>query len=107
MRVADLSLIADAMTRLRAEPPATRGGLSVDTVDDLAAGSATLPPTEGLRFRLADSARVVVRPSGTEPKLKCYLEVVVPVTDGVDAARIAAAGRLDAIRSDLAAALEL
>jgi len=107
MRVADLSLIGNAMARLRAEPPAMLGGLSVDTVDDLAAGSDTLPPTEGLRFRLAEDARVVVRPSGTEPKLKCYLEVVVPVTDGVDAARIAAAGRLDAIRSDLAAALDL
>jgi phosphomannomutase len=107
VRVADLGLIADAMARLRAEPPATLGGLPVETVDDLAAGSATLPPTEGLRFRLADSARVVVRPSGTEPKLKCYLEVVVPVSDGVDAARIAAAGRLDAIRADLATTLAL
>jgi phosphomannomutase len=49
---------------------------------------------------------VIVRPSGTEPKIKCYLEVVVPVEDhddgAVDAARIAAAGRLDAIRTDLA-----
>jgi phosphomannomutase len=106
-RVADLSLIASAMTRLRAEPPAMLGGLTVEGIDDLAAGSASLPPTDGLRFRLSDRARVVVRPSGTEPKLKCYLEVVVPVTDGVDAARIAAAGRLDAIRSDLAAALHL
>jgi phosphomannomutase len=107
VRVADLGLIASAMTRLRAEPPAVLGGLAVEGVDDLAAGSATLPPTDGLRFRLADRARVVVRPSGTEPKLKSYLEVVVPVTDGVDAARIAAAGRLDAIRSDLAAVLDL
>ncbi len=48
--------------------------------------------------RLADRARVIVRPSGTEPKVKCYLEVVIPVEpeDGVDAARIAAVGRLDA-----------
>ena len=64
-----------------------------------------LPPTDGLRFTLADRARVIVRPSGTEPKVKCYLEVVVPVEvgteDGVDAARISAVGRLDAIRSDL------
>ena len=69
-----------------------RGG-----VDDLDLGSEpTCPPTDGLRYRLADGARVVVRPSGTEPKLKCYLEVVVPVeavdagggTDAVDAARI-------------------
>jgi phosphomannomutase len=50
----------------------------------------------------------VVRPSGTEPKLKCYLEVVVPVPDGragLPAARAAAAGRLDALRADLAARL--
>ena len=51
-------------------------------------------------------ARVVVRPSGTEPKLKCYLEVVVPVDPeaGVDAARISAAARLDALRDDIKAA---
>jgi phosphomannomutase len=65
-----------------------------------------LPPTDGLRYRLADEARVLVRPSGTEPKLKCYLEVVVPVDPetGVDAARISAAGRLDALRDDIVAA---
>jgi phosphomannomutase len=49
---------------------------------------------------------VIVRPSGTEPKLKCYLEVVVPVDAGagVDAARISAAARLDALRDDIKAA---
>ena len=111
VRVTDLSLIADAMERLRSAPPTTLGGLAVEGVDDLAAGSADLPPTEGLRFRLAEDARVVVRPSGTEPKIKGYLEVVVPVDaaeeGGVDAARISAAGRLDAIRGDLAAAAGL
>ena len=110
-RVTDLSAIAGAMSRLRAAPPTSLGGLAVEQVDDLTAGSGDLPPTEGLRYRLADGARVVVRPSGTEPKLKFYLEVVVPVEEGepggVDAARIAATGRLDAIRSDLAAALGL
>jgi phosphomannomutase len=81
----------------------------VEQVDDLALGSADLPPTDGLRFRLADGARVVVRPSGTEPKLKCYLEVVVPVDEeaGVDAARISAAARLDALGRDIEAALGL
>jgi phosphomannomutase len=111
VRVTELSLIADAMARLRTAPPSSLGGLAVEQVDDLAEGGPDLPPTEGLRFRLADGARVVVRPSGTEPKLKCYLEVVVPVEDAddgaVDAARIAATGRLDAIRGDLSAALGL
>src|SRR6476659_2625289 len=110
-RVTDLSLIAAAMERLRSAPPATLGGLKVERVDDLAKGSAELPPTDGLRFTLAEDARAIVRPSGTEPKIKCYLEVVVPVAageeDGVDAARISAAGRLDAIRGDLPAAAGL
>ncbi len=119
VRVTDLAEIDAAMQRLRSAPPSTLGGLTVEQVDDLAEGSAELPPTEGLRYRLADGARVVVRPSGTEPKLKCYLEVVVPVEQagagagdgagadesaGVDAARISAAGRLDALAGDIRAA---
>ena len=108
VRVDDLSQIAAMLDRLGSSPPPSLGGLAVEGVDDLSAGSAHVPPTPGLRFRLADHARVVVRPSGTEPKLKCYLEVVVPVDEhdpeGVDAARISAAGRLDAIRGDLRAA---
>jgi phosphomannomutase len=107
IRVSDLSLIGQAMESLRSAPPASLGGLRVERVDDLALGSADLPPTDGLRYSLADQARVVVRPSGTEPKLKCYLEVVVPVAPGEDvgAARISAAGRLDAIKGDLKQAL--
>ncbi|MFC7495086.1 MULTISPECIES: phospho-sugar mutase [unclassified Nocardioides] len=106
VRVTDLDEIAAAMSRLRKHPPTELGGLAVERIDDLIEGSADLPPTDGLRYRLADGARVIVRPSGTEPKLKCYLEVVVPVDpeDGVDAARIAAAGRLDALRAGIKAA---
>jgi phosphomannomutase len=109
VRVTDVSLIGDAMARLRSQVPTSLGGLSVERIEDLEKGSESLPPTDGLRYRLAQSARVVVRPSGTEPKIKCYLEVVLPVDpeDGVDAARIAAAGRLDAIRTDLARAAGL
>lgn len=114
VRVSDLSQITDAMARLRTSPPRQLGGLRVDQVDDLATGSEDLPATEGLRYRLAENARVIVRPSGTEPKIKCYLEVVVAVEagadsghDAVDAARISAAGRLDAIRADLATAAGL
>ncbi|PVG84894.1 phosphomannomutase [Nocardioides gansuensis] len=109
VRFTDLTGIASAMQRLREIPPETLGGLAVEHVDDLALGSAHLPPTDGLRYTLADGARVIVRPSGTEPKLKCYLEVVIAVDpeDGVDAARIAAAGRLDAIKADFRAAAGL
>lgn len=106
VRVTDLGIIAAAMERLRATPPTELGGLAVLEAEDLAVGSAALPSTDGLRYRLADGARVIVRPSGTEPKIKCYLEVVVPVEptadgeparDAVDAARIVAATRLDAL----------
>jgi phosphomannomutase len=106
VRVTDLAEIAAAMERLRSNPPSSLGGLAVEQVDDLSLGSADLPPTEGLRYRLASGGRVIVRPSGTEPKLKAYLEVVVAVNpeDGVGAARISAAGRLDALRNDVKAA---
>jgi phosphomannomutase len=73
VRVSDLEAIPRMMAALRQDPPKQLGGLAVQRVDDLSQGSETLPPTDGLRFVL-DGARVVVRPSGTEPKLKCYLE---------------------------------
>ncbi|WP_420846338.1 phospho-sugar mutase [Nocardioides ferulae] len=108
VRVTDLALITAAMQRLRATPPTTLGGLAVEGADDLALGSADLPPTDGLRYRLAGGARVVVRPSGTEPKLKCYLEVVVPVAGrDVTAARATAAARLTALKDDLRGVLAL
>jgi len=104
-RVDDLSLIVAAMDRLRNTPPAALGGLTVEQVEDLSEGVGGLPPTEGLRYRLAGGARVVVRPSGTEPKLKCYLEVVIGVEgDDVAAARKTAAAGLAAIKTDLATA---
>jgi phosphomannomutase len=108
VRVDDLALIADAMTRLRTTPPATLGGHTVERIDDLNEGAGGLPPTDGLRFHLSDGARVVVRPSGTEPKLKCYLEVVVPVPAGdVPAARAVATGDLAAIKTALSTTLSL
>lgn len=105
VRVEDLSLIADAMRRLREQPPTELAGLPVTRAEDLTRGTDRLPPTDGLRYTL-DGARVVVRPSGTEPKLKCYLEVVVPVSAhaGLAAARARAAGLLAAIKRDLSAA---
>jgi phosphomannomutase len=105
VRVEDLSLIADAMRRLREHPPTRLAGLPVTRADDLNQGTDRLPPTDGLRYVL-DGARVIVRPSGTEPKLKCYLEVVVPVAThaGLPAARAKAADLLATIKRDLSAA---
>jgi len=107
VRVADLSLISDAMTRLRAAPPSEVAGLAVESFEDLAAGAGGLPPTDGVRLRLAEGTRVIVRPSGTEPKLKCYLEVVVPVTSDVEASRLVAEHRLAALKAGMAEALGL
>ncbi|MFR9789405.1 phospho-sugar mutase [Streptomyces sp. MB22_4] len=105
VRVQDLSLIADAMRRLREQPPARLAGLAVTRAEDLTKGTETLPPTDGLRYTL-DGARVIVRPSGTEPKLKCYLEVVVPVPAHADlpTARTRARALLDSLKRDLSAA---
>ncbi|MET7378227.1 phospho-sugar mutase [Streptomyces sp. NPDC005526] len=105
VRVEDLSLIADAMRRLREQPPTELAGLPITRSEDLTRGTDRLPPTDGLRYTL-DGARVVVRPSGTEPKLKCYLEVVVPAAAHTDlpAARTRAADLLTTIKRDLATA---
>ncbi|MFJ4014151.1 phospho-sugar mutase [Streptomyces sp. NPDC090026] len=111
VRVEDLGVIARAMDTLRTAPPVSLAGLRVSSAEDLAEGSGGLPPTDGLRYHLTGefSARVIVRPSGTEPKLKCYLEVVVPVADrgALGAARERAASVLAAVKRDLAAAAGL
>lgn len=106
-RVSDLSLITNAMSRLRTDPPATLGNLPVRRADDLARGDGGLPPTDGLRYLLEGGARVVIRPSGTEPKLKCYLEAVVPVTTTPAQARARAGEQLASIRTDLETRLAL
>ncbi|MET7712620.1 phospho-sugar mutase [Streptomyces sp. NPDC005407] len=108
VRVEDLSIIANAMRALRERPPAVLAGLRVAVAEDLNRGTDKLPPTDGLRYYLDGefNARVIVRPSGTEPKLKCYLEVVVPVADASElaSARERATEVLEGIKRDLAAA---
>jgi phosphomannomutase len=99
IRVEELALIADAMRRLRAGPPTAFGAARVERTDDLLAGGGGLPPSDVLRYRLAAGARVIIRPSGTEPKIKAYLEVVEPVSDDLRDARSAATTRLDALES--------
>ncbi|MCK1795641.1 phospho-sugar mutase [Streptomyces sp. XM4193] len=111
VRVSDLSLIAAGMRRLRTDPPRALAGLTVTAADDLSTGSAGLPPTDGLRYQLSgtSAARVIVRPSGTEPKLKCYLEVVVPVAELAELpeARAKADQVLARLKTDIASAADI
>ena len=103
VRVSDLAQTDTLMSRLRAEPPTTVAGVDVARVDDLAEGDGGLPPTEGLRYHLADRSRVIVRPSGTEPKVKVYLEVIEPVAGpaSLGESRAVAETRLARVRADL------
>ena len=94
----------EIMAGLRAAPPTELGGQPVLDVTDLGRGGP-LPPSDVLIFRLLGS-RLVVRPSGTEPKLKCYLEVVEPVAEaGLVAARRRAAIRMAPLRAAAATLL--
>ncbi|MFI0940636.1 phospho-sugar mutase [Streptomyces sp. NPDC021020] len=111
VRVDDLAVITAAMARLRAHPPTELAGLTVTSAEDLREGAGGLPPTDGLRYHLAgegvSAVRVVVRPSGTEPKVKCYLEVVLPPTADLAPARARAAALLAALKPALAEAAGL
>ncbi|GCE76169.1 phospho-sugar mutase [Cellulomonas biazotea] len=115
-RFTDLADIAATVERLRTAPPRQVAGVHVTSVVDLAAGTEDdrggLPPTDGLRLFTSDGTRVIVRPSGTEPKVKCYLEVVEPVPAGADDdavghARRVARTRLDAVAADVRTLLGL
>lgn len=79
LRVDDVSVIARIMAALRAAPPAEIGGVAVERFEDLLepgdGAEGEVPPADVLRLWLADGSRVIVRPSGTEPKLKAYLDV--------------------------------
>ena len=107
VRVSDLGRITDIMQRLRANPPASIAGIGVVGMDDLEEPTDGLPPTDGLRFSLVGGARIIVRPSGTEPKIKCYFEVIEN-TNGADlqTARASAARRMEALRHAVAPWLE-
>jgi phosphomannomutase len=103
VRHADPRARARVIERLLAETPPELGGKRVHGAHDLSHPGDGLPPTEGARLQLA-GGRIVVRPSGTEPKLKAYLEVTIAadvVARDVRAARRDAAGQLDRIATDL------
>jgi phosphomannomutase len=76
IRVSDMSAITRLLAGLRQNPPQEIAGRAVESIDDLAAPKDGLPPTDGLRIWLAGGIRIIVRPSGTEAKMKCYIEVI-------------------------------
>jgi phosphomannomutase len=78
IRVSDMGAIAALLAGLRKNPPREIAGKDVESIDDLAAPTDGLPPTDGLRIWLAGGVRIIIRPSGTEAKLKCYIEVITP-----------------------------
>lgn len=115
-RFADLSLIGATVTRVLEAPPSSLVGSPVVEAVDLVLGTDEerfgLPPTEGLRLVAADGTRVIIRPSGTEPKVKCYLEVIQPVDpdapdEDVATARVEARRRLEVLKDELREALGL
>ncbi len=109
IRVEDVSAIGAMMTRLRNDPPAHFDGSPIAELADLSVGSEDLPATEGMAYWTDNDTRVIIRPSGTEPKLKCYLEVIVPVAgpEHLSPARVEAQRALAAVVLDVKAALGL
>jgi phosphomannomutase len=76
IRVNNLALISTLMTKLRSNSASEIAGFKVLAMEDLSKPNNSLPPTDGLRFTLEKNIRIIIRPSGTEPKIKCYIEIV-------------------------------
>lgn len=85
IRVSDMSAITRLLAGLRQTPPKEIAGRAVESIDDLAAPKDGLPPTDGLRIWLAGGIRIIVRPSGTEAKMKCYIEVITKTAEESEA----------------------
>jgi phosphomannomutase len=89
LRVSDLAEIPRLMQRMREQPPAHIGTVAVTSIDDFADGFAQFPANDILRIWTEEGSRVIVRPSGTEPKLKVYIDA--SSNDGTARERQAAA----------------
>lgn len=85
IRVSDMSAITRLLAGLRQTPPKEIAGRAVESIDDLASPKDGLPPTDGLRIWLAGGIRIIVRPSGTEAKMKCYIEVITKTSGDSEA----------------------
>jgi phosphomannomutase len=105
LRFSDLSEIPRVMNTVRANPPQAVGGLAVRQIDDFEHGFSDFGPNDILRIWMDDGSRIVIRPSGTEPKLKVYIDA--SSTDGTATERMtraqATVDRLDAGMRELLA----
>jgi phosphomannomutase len=81
IRVADMKAITVLLSSLRSKPPVQIAGIAIEKIDDLSAPTDGLPPTDGLKIWLAGGIRIIIRPSGTEAKLKCYIEVITKTSE--------------------------
>lgn len=100
IRVNSISDVTKLMGGLRSNPPIEIAGRAVESIDDLEKPTNDLPPTDGLRIWLAGGIRIIIRPSGTEAKMKCYVEVIA--ADSASAQIV-----LDELRSPLKALLSI
>ena len=104
-RFNDLEQIEVAMNKLRNEPPKELAGQSVTEVIDLANGLDGLPPTDGIYLKLGELTRIIIRPSGTEPKLKCYLQHIIEIAEfagsDIESEKTAAKARIAELSSEL------
>jgi phosphomannomutase len=73
--------LSERMAELRADPPTAVGPHAVERITDYLSDGTGLPQSDILRFDVAGGGRIMLRPSGTEPKLKIYVELIVPATD--------------------------
>lgn len=105
IRYADVGEIARIMAALRGTPPTVVGAVAVEAFDDYAGGLGDIPPSDIVRLRLADGTRVMVRPSGTEPKIKCYVDAVDDAGADADARKTRADAAADAAADAMQALL--
>jgi len=103
IRVNDLAHVDSVLAQLRKSHPIAIAGFSVLTYEDLLVPTDGLPPTNALRLFLDGGIRIIIRPSGTEAKLKCYIEVVRPT--GSQSDKTIAEEAINSLRTELLAIL--
>jgi len=83
IRVNSIAQVDTLLARLRKNPPQSIGGFALTQADDLERPTDGLPPTNGLRYWFGPNLRVIIRPSGTEAKMKCYIELCAPQNEAI------------------------